>query len=227
VQAFGARLLYGAEYIGAKLGAVRLLAACSCAFGHCARFIREYRRCGWLLVVCLGEVRRRPGGEKFEEIWWQGVSIEAGPCPSRVLRLVAGDADFGIYPAGDALAARAAANVDGHIVQRVALRSLLVRLLLHDCSARASVIRSASPPGFWELRPTPVRLLDPQISAFRCLYLTLRHQPKTLPERSSPRCLREKVSTGSASPPTSNIASPHDRDGSTRWRQACSRWLPP
>lgn len=108
--------------------------------------------------MCLGEVRGRPGGEKFEEIWWQGVSIEAGPCPSRVLRLVAGDADFGIYPAGDALAARAAANVDGHITQRVALRSLLLRLLLRDCSARACVVRSASPPGFWEVatnaRPT-------------------------------------------------------------------------
>ena len=34
-HALGARLLYGAKYIGAKLGAVRLLAACSCAFGHC------------------------------------------------------------------------------------------------------------------------------------------------------------------------------------------------
>ena len=33
--ALGARLLYGAKYIGAKLGAVRLFAACSCAFGHC------------------------------------------------------------------------------------------------------------------------------------------------------------------------------------------------
>jgi hypothetical protein len=35
VDALGAGLVRGTEYAGAQLGAVRLLAACTCAFGHC------------------------------------------------------------------------------------------------------------------------------------------------------------------------------------------------
>ena len=97
VQALGACLLDGAENSGAQLGAVRLFAACACAFGHCAESDGEcvgewvFGRVSWSRRRRLvGKSSRNFGGKAF------GVSSQAGPCPGRVLRLVAGDADFGI-----------------------------------------------------------------------------------------------------------------------------------
>ena len=104
---------------------------------------------GWGLgkvgIGVVGKSRRNFGGKAF------GVSSKAGPCPGRVLRLVAGDADLSTSRAGDALAARAAAYVDGHIIHRVALWPLLLCLLLRRSSARVCRVRSAAPPGFWDV----------------------------------------------------------------------------
>jgi hypothetical protein len=121
---------------------------------------------------------------------------------------------------GDALAARAAAYVDGHITHRVALwppRLLGAPVLVPPAPVLLCALCRRLVLG--KLRPTPfTAFTSPDVAC-----------QKRLPQTPGPRCLREIFCTGSASLATSDIASPPDldRDGSTPWRPACSRWLPP
>jgi hypothetical protein len=64
VDALGAGLMRGTEHAGAQLGAVRLFAACTCAFGHCGigvscvKFLVVWIRASSVAMQCRGRVRR-------------------------------------------------------------------------------------------------------------------------------------------------------------------------
>jgi hypothetical protein len=64
VDALGAGLMRGTEHAGAQLGAVRLFAACTCAFGHCVckvcwvEFLVVWMRASSVAMLCPGKVRR-------------------------------------------------------------------------------------------------------------------------------------------------------------------------
>jgi hypothetical protein len=72
MHTLGARLLDGAEYAGAQLDAVRLLAACSCALGHCVVDITGMG-VGAGVAWCWWSCRRvgKSSKFKFSEFWWR------------------------------------------------------------------------------------------------------------------------------------------------------------